>query len=83
MGRSVSICKVFMIPQICFMVRPKRAARKKLMVSDPVRVLSRVLNSALVLLVEARFAQLIMRKYLSHGRAAEGALAKHRILLTR
>lgn len=55
MGRSVSICKVFMIPQICFMVRPKRAARKKLMVSDPVRVLSRLLNSALVLLVEAIF----------------------------
>jgi hypothetical protein len=56
MGRSVSICKVFMMPQICFMVRPKRAARKKLMVSDPVRVLSRLLNSALVLLVEAIFA---------------------------
>ena len=53
-GRSVRICKVFMMPQICFMVRPKRAARKKLMVRDPVTVLSRVLNSALVLLVESR-----------------------------
>jgi hypothetical protein len=36
MGRKVRICRVLMMPQICFIAIPRKAARKKLTTNEEV-----------------------------------------------
>ena len=49
-GRKVRICSVFIIPHILFMVTPKNAAKKKLIASEDVILVSIASNNIYVFL---------------------------------
>ena len=55
MGRKVKICKVLMIPQICFIAIPRKAARKKFAIRELVIPFCITWKTALVFFEEAIF----------------------------